>query len=118
MRAQAIADAVRDYDIDALVYHQWWNPLIAWDLMLLKTLGVPTCCMNHSIFMGQFMEPNPHEFAHSRIERHADALVVLSEADKRFWSSFNPRVRCTVNPVTIPPETTRRSALSMHLLRL
>ena len=111
-RAQAIARALRRYQVDAYVSHQWWSPLLAWDLMLVKTLGVPFCLISHNLFMAQFYEPNPHEFDHSRIIRHTDALVVLSEADKRFWDKFNPRVRCTVNPMTTWPDEARRSKLT------
>lgn len=111
-RARAIADAIRRHRIDVFVSHQWWSPLLAWDLMLVKTLGVPFCVVNHSIFMTQFLEPHPHEYDHSRILRHADALVTLSEFDKRFWERFNPRVRCTVNPISTPPSKSRRSRLA------
>ena len=110
-RAQLIADALRRYHVDALVHHQWWSPLLAWDSMLVKTLGVPVCVISHNIFAAQFYEINPQEFDHSRILRHVDALVVLSEADKRFWDKFNPRVRCTVNPMTTMPDEGRRSKL-------
>lgn len=111
-RAQAIAEAVRTYEIDAFVNHQWWNRLIAWDTMLLKTLGVPVCVINHNVFISQFYEPNIQEFDHPRILRYVDALVVLSVFDKRFWDQFNPRVRCTVNPITTQPTEEHRSQLT------
>ena len=108
-RANAIGEAVEKYHIDALVHHQWWSPVLAWDLMLFKTLGVPVCVVCHNIYMALFYEPNVREFDHSRIMRHADELVVLSEFDRRFWDEFNPRVRCTVNPMTTEPIPEGRS---------
>ena len=97
-RAQAIADAVREYGIDAFVYQQWWNKFLVWDSMLLKTLNVPVCLMIHSVYKILFYYARMQEFNRSRVNRYLDGLVVLSEYDKAFWEHFNPRVWQTNNP--------------------
>ncbi len=111
-RAQVIERAVRDYHIDAFVSHQWWNRLIAWDMLLLKTLDVPFCVLCHSIFEILFFEANPAEFDCTRLFRHVDGLVVLSSADMAFWRRFNPRVWQTCNPATVQPDPARMSSLA------
>lgn len=111
-RARVLARAVRDMGVDAFVHHQWWNPLLSWDALLLKTLGVPVCLICHNIYEVLFFEANAAEFDCSRVFRHLDGLVTLSEADRRFWKKFNPRVWRTDNPVTIAPDPARRSALA------
>ncbi|MBQ9002560.1 MAG: glycosyltransferase [Eggerthellaceae bacterium] len=113
-RANAIAQAVREHGVDALVHNQWWNPLIGWDAMLFKALGVPVCLVCHSVYMLMFHEANPREFDHSRIMRYLDGLVTLSEFDKRFWERFNPRIFQANNPVTIAAREEQRSTLSSN----
>lgn len=110
-RAQIIEQAVRDYQIDAFVSHQWWNKLLAWDFLLLKTLDVPVCVFCHSIFEILFFEANVREFDCTRLFRHVDGIVTLSPADERFWRQFNPRVWQTCNPATIAPDPQRLSDL-------
>ena len=111
MRARALAEALRSYQVDALVHHQWWSPLMAWELLIAKTLGVPVCMLQHSSYVALFVEPDKRMFDYARIARHADMLVTLSEFDKAFWERFNPRVRCTINPITTWPDESRRSKL-------
>lgn len=111
-RARIIAEAVRDHEVDVLVHNQWWNRLIAWDALLFKALDVPFCVFCHSVYMLMFHEADPREFDHSRILRHVDGLVVLSEADRLFWKKFNPRVWKTNNPATTKPDPANASDLS------
>ena len=111
-RAQAIAQAIREYQIDAFVYQQWWNPLLIWDMMLIKLLKVPFLLFNHAPFKVFFSEAHPWEFEQSRVLRYTDGLVVLSAHDKRFWQRWTPRVWQTFNPVTIEPDLARCSALT------
>lgn len=111
-RARMIEDAVQTYHIDAFVHHQWWNKLIAWDMLLLKTLNVPFCVFCHNIYEVLFLDANPKEFDCSRLFRYADGLVTLSEADLEFWQHFNPRVWQTHNPATIEPDSTCISSLN------
>lgn len=111
-RACAIADAVREHGVDVLVHNQWWNPLIGWDALLFKALGVPVCVVCHSIFMLMFHEANPREFDCSRIFRYVDGLVTLSELDKEFWQRFNPQVFQANNPMTVHPDAGKRSSLA------
>ena len=110
-RASIIARAVKDYHIDAVVYQQWWNSLLAWDLLCFKASGAEVCVFYHSIFMAMFYEAVVRDFDQSRLLRYADGLVVLSDADKRFFESLNPQVWRTNNPATLMPDETRRSAL-------
>lgn len=110
-RARAIAEAVRVHSIDAFVYHQWWNPVLTWDAILLKALGVPVCLFCHTVYEVLFHDYNALEFDHSRVFRYLDAIMTLSEFDQRFWLKFNPRVWVTPNPTTIAPDPNRRSKL-------
>ena len=112
LRAQAFADALRSYQVDALVHHQWWSPLMAWELLIAKTLDVPVCILQHSSYVALFVEPDKRMFDYARIARHADMIIALSQFDQTFWQRFNPRVLCTVNPSTALPDASRRSPLA------
>lgn len=110
-RARAIQRAVKEHDIDAVVYHQWWNPLLAWDLLSFKAAGASVVAFIHSIFMALFTEGRPREYAVPQLLRHCDGIVTLTNADMRFWRQFNGRVWRTNNPVTVVPREKGRSPL-------
>ena len=113
-RADLIAGAVHDYGIDAFVHHQWWNPLLPWDIMLIKALGIPFVLYNHAPYKIFFAQPHPWELENVRAVRFVDGMVVLSEEDKNFWSKFTPRVWQTPNPSTLNPATAPQSNLRSH----
>ena len=102
-RASLIVNAIEEYHIDAVIYQQWWNSLLAWDLLCVKASGAQLCVFYHSIFMAMFYEANVRDFDQSRLLRYADGLIVLSDADKRFFGMLNPQVWKTNNPATILP---------------
>ena len=110
-RARIIAEAVRNHHVDVLVHNQWWNPLLAWDALLFKALGVPVCLVCHSVYTLMFHEANALEFDCPRILRHLDGLVTLSRFDQSFWQHFNPRVMLANNPTTTRPGSAPRSKL-------
>ncbi len=111
-RAHVIAEAVKDYRIDVIVYQQWYHQLLPWDMVLFKSLGVPFSLYCHASLRTFFSEAHAWEFDQTRILRHADGIVVLSEFDKRFWESFNPHVWQVYNPVTVEPEAANVASLA------
>ncbi|MBQ9021345.1 MAG: glycosyltransferase [Eggerthellaceae bacterium] len=101
IRAHALAHALEEHKVDLLVYHQWWNPLLCWDMLTTKACNVAFYAYVHSIFTVLFQEGRPGEYNSCRILRHADVLIVLSELDKNFWQQFNPQVFVTNNPCNV-----------------
>lgn len=110
-RARILARAIHDHGVDALIYHQWWNPMLPWDMLTCQALDVPVITYCHSSFRMLFSEAHPWEFEQSRVLRHMNGLVVLSELDNQFWRDFNPDVWTTMNPMTIEPGSLPRAGL-------
>lgn len=98
-RANALQRGIEQYQVDAFVYQQWWNPLLPWDMMAIKACDVPVCLLAHGSFDTLFYMGRIREYELTKIFRYADALVVLTGADVQFWKNFNPRVFQMNNPV-------------------
>lgn len=97
-RLEALGQAVRDFDIKGIVYHQWlyWN--LFWDQTFFKIQGIPFYVHCHGIFV-HLMECNDFWFSWAPYAyQNADGIVSLSEVDALWWQLFNPRTFVTVNP--------------------
>ncbi|MBQ9067927.1 MAG: glycosyltransferase [Eggerthellaceae bacterium] len=112
VRARALARALEEHQVDVLVHHQWWSPLLSWDMMLAKSCRVPVCIYVHSMFSALFREGRPSEYDFTRLARHADGIVALSEDDCSFWKQFNPRVWAARNLPTCTTEAVSPATLA------
>ena len=101
-RAEALERAVREYDLDTIVYHAWVSECLLWDLLLLKACGAAVVLHCHGVFSFMLKLHYPQWSDFPPAYRLADAVVTLSEVDRYFWGQFNPRVFTVVNPV--PPD--------------
>lgn len=91
---------LKEYRFDMVFYHAWTSNIMLWDFLHLKNLGIPVVAQTHSVFsfaVNKFQ----HLFTEvTRILPLVDSLVVLSEADKVFWSAYTPNVYVIPNPIS------------------
>lgn len=99
VRARALGDALRTYQIDLLVYGQWLSETLPWDLLLSKALGVPVVIQTHGTFGVLAGYGRPEFLKLCETYAHANAVTCLSEADRTFWLQFNPRTFYIPNPL-------------------
>ena len=87
-RAQAFGDIIRTYDIDTVLYMNWINPALCWDVLLCKLLGVKVFLVtNGSLesFVGEVAAIARTASGFSLCEK----VVCLNAADAAFWKAFN-----------------------------
>ncbi len=98
-RAAGWEALVREKDIDLVIYHAWTSPLFLWDMVFLKTHDVPVVLQAHSVFSYSLLRLGKEFYGLPHVVALADAMSVLSEMDRAFWSAFNPQVYVMPNPV-------------------
>jgi glycosyltransferase involved in cell wall biosynthesis len=104
VRARALEKALRDHRVDVLVHHAWASPVLLWDLLTVKSLGIPFVVNTHSVFYFMIATGNPYFAELPAIYRLCDAVVALSRVDLGFWSHFAPRAFYLPNPLTYDPQ--------------
>ena len=91
---------IKENAIDLVVYHRWTFKMMLWDELAIKLAGAAFVEHCHGVFSTELAAPSiglSNIVAPSLI---ADAVVTLSEVDRRFWSHFNPNVFTVINPFT------------------
>ena len=106
-RAESIAAAVKNNEIDCLVFAHWIARTLPFDLLLARLLGIRVYLYIQSSFTLFFLDADmPSDYIDIPLSyRLADGIICLSEMDKRFWSSFNRNVIRTNNPITLSPKS-------------
>lgn len=111
-RAEEWVRTLRDYEVDAVVYHPYWNPrTFFWDAMVIKTSGVAVIGFWHNTFTRGFItkwEKATNYFAPCEL---TDALMVLSDTDRAFLRYFNGNIHVTLNPLTETIQNWKRQRL-------
>ncbi len=97
-RVEALNQAIEDFGIQGIVYHQWLERQLGWDLAYFKSRGLPFYVHCHGIFVHCMESGDSHFCEMPWVYQHADGVVSLSEVDASYWSLFNPRTFVTVNP--------------------
>ncbi|MBQ2953441.1 MAG: glycosyltransferase [Clostridia bacterium] len=98
---------------DLLVYHAWADPMILFDLLAVRSMGVRFLVHTHSVFTMPLLENGMADRFQCLPDVYAlaDGVVTLSDVDQKYWKQVNARVYTTVNPLTYDPAVTPVNAL-------
>lgn len=102
--------ALEESGVDVFVHHAWLSFNLFWDLLAVRSLGIPFVEYIHGAFSCQLVEGRIHEMDQlyhlTRILKSADAVISLSHAFNHFWSRFNPRTELFLDPCDFkdPPD--------------
>lgn len=113
-RAKALASAVEAHRIDTMVYCQWISPILPWDMLLLKSLGVRFLVHTHSTFLSIYAEDHYLETVLCAAYQYADGIITLNRTDREYWSAINPNTWMVQNPLTLAPDRDGRATLEDH----
>ena len=93
---------LREASADVLIHNAWLSFNLLWDLLAVKTAGIPYIQYIHGAFSCQFTEGQPREmdqlYTLTRILPLADHIVSLSKTFDRFWGKINPHTTALLNP--------------------
>lgn len=99
VRCEKIVSCIREHGIDAVVNNAYASDYAPWDMLAVKSTGaafIPYC---HSVFMAGQIDGWPGILSKVVPYRYADGIIVLSDADRLFWSTVNPKIYQVINPV-------------------
>ena len=102
-RAEVLARIIREYHVDAVVYHSNLDTWILWDALIIKACGAAFVLHQHGVFSRFFLEAWDQVKNFYVPYEVADALVTLSEIDCSFFSYYNGNVYVTMNPLSENP---------------
>ena len=99
-RAEALARIIREYHVDAVVYHSYLNEWLLWDALVFKACGAAFVLHQHSVFSRFLLDAVDRAENYYVPYEEADALVVMSETDHIFFSYYNGNIHVTMNPLS------------------
>ena len=100
LRFSRWVDIVDQNQIDLIIYSEWTIQPLLWDMISIKSAKqLPLFAVHIHSFCGYLFGRSDTFLREAEtFSRLADALVVLSEADRKFWSRLNPMVFVVPNP--------------------
>lgn len=115
-RHEALKKILVDEEVDVLVFAHWFSDVLAFDMLTVKSLGIPFFLFIQTSFTQFFLDSDmPSNYIDIPLQyKLADGIVCLSEMDRLFWSKFNSNVRCTYNPITQTPLHQPSAPLAGH----
>lgn len=104
-KATALDSALREYQVDVMIYHKWVDPHLLWDMLVCKQANCAFYIYAHStIDFVRYVDLGSQKIYVQlpSIFKIADCVVTLTEMDTAFWKQFAHRVFQTSNPCTLP----------------
>ncbi len=98
-RAKKISDAIKEYQIDVMLYHASECRTLVYDMLLVKAYGIPFCVTVHGLFSEEMLRQAYHIDEKVVTFRLVDCLIVLSQMEKYFWNSLGIRAVFIQNPM-------------------
>ena len=104
-RTQGLATALREKNVDCVLYHQSSFRNCLWDLMLMRLVGVHVVALLHELPFALFgVDPHPSqcafESARPAIYRLASRLAVLDRTQEAYFKSLGVNATFVPNPPT------------------
>ena len=101
-RGEALIQICKKENIDILICHQTCFPKVAFDVLLVKSLGIKTVLYVHELTMQDLVlgwKSVPTCLVKPITFSYADKVLVLSEMEKTYYSQFGLSVSYVSNPI-------------------
>ena len=102
---------IREYQIDAVVYHAWESYGRILDALAIKSLQIPFILHTHGSASTNFSYLSAILIQQEAADALSDVVVTLSEVDQAWWQALGYRSACVPNPLTYQPWNVQPSAL-------
>ena len=114
-RSKELSSIIVNENIDTVYYNMYSDKFILYDIVLFREMGVKLVLHIHSVFTVMLRNKfNMNLNSAVEVLKRADALIVLSTVDKKFWSYFSDNVHFIPNPVTVNNPPSEPAALNTH----
>jgi glycosyltransferase involved in cell wall biosynthesis len=99
-RAETLLGALQEHSVDCFVWHAWMSDLTLWDMLVIKSEGIPFITYTHSCFAFPALTADwLYHYDMPSVFALMDGIVVLSRVDKAYWSTFNSNVHYLNQPL-------------------
>lgn len=118
LRGRMLASILRNEKVDLFVTNQWYEISTIWDVLVAKSLGVPTIVGWHNAFDAGIHDVDDLGRAYLRYlgYHHADLLAVLSRVDQLWFESWKSPARMVHNPLTFDTLSEKVADLGNHTI--
>lgn len=113
-RYDALTRCIREYNIDAVIYHGWLAEELFWDMCTIKSTGAACIIHSHNVFLIGLNDAWLHCIKSGSIFQHADAMAILSNVDRHYWAGCNDNIHLVNNPLTFDPKKVPQSKQDNH----
>jgi glycosyltransferase involved in cell wall biosynthesis len=113
-RFSILEKAIQQHGIDFFIHHQWSNPIVFWDALVIKAAGAVCVVHCHGVFIYPVFNHGYRLLLESMPERlgFLDAVITLSRVDQLYWSAYNKRIYSVQNPQSF--EKVEKAASAHH----
>lgn len=100
IRGSALLNLIEKYDIDVFIDSLWAEPSVIWDMLTIKTS--PKCpafiIYTHTLYT--FLWESRKHMVHAawKMFPFADAIITLTDLDKKYWGIINKNTYKLYNP--------------------
>lgn len=105
---------IREYGIDAVVYHAWGSDGRIMDALAIKSQRIPFILHTHGSASSDFYYLSTIPIQQEATDALSDVVVTLSEVDQAWWQALGYRSVSVSNPLTYHPKDVQPSALQGH----
>lgn len=85
--------------VDIVIYHAWMSRLLFWDLLLVKTTGLPFMVYTHGVFATPYLYIDEQADCLHKIFQLADGIISLTEVSHRFYQGLGCNSFYMQNPI-------------------
>ena len=121
-RARVLEHSLKEYEIDVYVHLGALSPTLLSDMVVVKSVGVPTIVNVHHFALHPILSDGTELFSEPEVLKVADSVFVLTPVDELYWRSLGVRATCLQNPAEydpVPPaEITPEPGLMLWVGRL
>ena len=119
-RVEALEKAIEELHIRGIIYNQWLNDKLCWDMVLFKDRGLPFFIYCHGMFAHHLACGSLYFVQAPWSYGHSDGIISLCEVDASYWKLYNPRSYVIENPLLLngPKEDVPARVSGHHVLWL
>lgn len=110
-RIATLRSSLIKHDIDVLIHNASTSPMLMYDLLVIKTLGIPAIVSSHECFSSSMFWRDTGIFKKIHVYKNADRVVVLTSVDHKFWTLFGINAMHIPNPLFAQTDKIRQSRL-------
>lgn len=110
-RISALRESILASEIDLFIHNASSSPMLLYDLLVIKTVGIPVMVSSHECFSSSMFWRDAGIWNKVHVYKISDLVVVLTQVDKQFWTMFGIDTVRIPNPLFSDIHEIRRSVL-------